>query len=394
MLLILIALVKIIDAINMRRLLKMKIVDVEVICLRIPQFHEECEWGEDAIIVKVVTDTGLVGIGESDTSPMVARAVIEAPGSNLYCYGLKQLLIGENPLEIQKLWDKLYWASNYLGRRGAGIHAMSAIDIALWDIASQYYQVPIYMLLGGKYRDKIRAYGTFIPADTPEESKLIARRLKEQGFTSLKFGGGILGDNDNTDYEIIKAVREELGNDFELQIDLASKWSTYGRAAGMFKRLEEFNLNWIEEPILADDMKGYAKLSSISGTKRAGGESLTTRYEFSDFLKYAQPDIVQPDITRCGGISEMRKINDMAAMNGTKLIPHGFSTGILLAATVQFLAATEQGDLMEYSQSTSPLFTDLVKNRLPFENGYVTVPDCIGLGVELDEDMIERYRMD
>lgn len=371
----------------------MKISDVEVICLRIPELHEECEWGEDAVIVKVITDTGLVGIGESDTSPIVARAVIEAPGSNLYCYGLKSLLIGENPLEIQKLWDKMYWASNYLGRRGAGIHAMSAIDIALWDIASQYYQVPIHILLGGKYRDKIRAYGTFIPADTPEENRVIARRLKNQGFMSLKFGGGILGDNDNTDYEIVKEVREELGEDFELQIDLASKWSTYGRAVGMFKRLDKFNLNWIEEPVLADDMKGYAKLSGASGAKLAGGESLTTRYEFNDFLKYAQPDIIQPDITRCGGISEMCKIYNLAAMHGTKLVPHGFSTGILLAATVQFLAATKDGDLMEYSQSNSPLFTALVKNLIPFENGYVSVPDCIGLGVELDEDMIEKYRM-
>jgi len=372
----------------------MKIADVEVICLRIPEYHEECEWGEDAVIVRVITDTGLVGIGESDSSPLLVKAAIEAPGSNLYCYGLKSLLIGEDPLQIQKLWDKMYWSSNYLGRRGAGIHAISAVDIALWDIASQHYQVPIYMLLGGKYRDKIKAYGTFIPADIPEENKKIARELVDQGFQSLKFGGGILGDDDNTDYEIVKAVREEVGMDFELQIDLASKWGTYGRAASMFQRLSEFNLNWIEEPVLADDMKGYSKLSGISSAKIAGGESLTTRYEFNDFLKYAQPDIIQPDITRCGGISEMRKIADMASMNGTKLVPHGFSTGILLATTVQFLAAAKDGDLMEYSQSTSPLFTKLVKNRIPFENGYVKVPDGIGLGVELDDSLINDYNMD
>ncbi|WP_153722213.1 mandelate racemase/muconate lactonizing enzyme family protein [Sporosarcina cascadiensis] len=371
----------------------MKIVDIEVIELRVPPMDQECTWGEDALLVKVTTDTGLVGIGESDTSPMVARAVIEAPSSNLYCSGLKSLLIGENPLEIQKLWDKMYWGSNYLGRRGAGIHAISAIDIALWDIASQFYQVPIHMLLGGKYREKIKAYGTFIPVEEPIENKKIAKKLKEQGFTSLKFGGGVMGDYDDVDYEIVKAIREEVGDEFELQIDLASKWNTYGRAAKMFKRLEKFNLNWIEEPILADDMKGYAKLSGLTGAKIAGGESLTTRYEFKDFLEYAQPDIVQPDITRCGGISEMRKIFDLAVMNGTKLVPHGFSTGILLAATVQFLAATQEGDLMEYSQSDSPLFTDLVKNLLPFENGYISVPDCIGLGVELDEELIKKYRV-
>lgn len=372
----------------------MKITDIEVITLRVPPIDQECEWGEDAVIVKVITNTGLVGIGESDSSPSVVKAIIEAPSSNLYSQGLKRLLIGENPLEIQRLWDKMYWGSNYLGRRGAGIHAMSAIDIALWDIASQYYQVPIYMLLGGKYRDKIRAYGTFIPADTAKENKIIAKKLKDQGFRSLKFGGGILGDDDQTDYEIVKAVREELGDDFELQIDLATKWGTLGRAANMFHRLREFNLNWIEEPILADNMKSYQKLTGITSAKVAGGESLTTRYEFNDFLQYATPDIIQPDITRCGGISEMRKIYDLAVLNGTKLVPHGFSTGILLAATVQFLAATVDGDLMEYSQSNSPLFKGLVKNLIPFENGYVRVPESIGLGVKLDEEMIKKYRID
>lgn len=371
----------------------MKIIDIEVISLRVPPIDQACEWGEDAFIVRVITDTGLVGIGESDTSPMVAKAIIEAPNSNLYCSGLKTLLLGENPLAIQKLWDKMYWASNYLGRRGAGIHAMSAIDIALWDIASQYYQEPIYMLLGGKYRDQIRAYGTFIPADTAQENKLIARKLKEQGFTSLKFGGGILGDDPASDYEIISAIREELGPDFELQIDLASKWKTYSHSAQMFKMVAPFNLNWIEEPILADDMKGYRKLAQLGGPKLAGGESLTTRYEFDHFIREAQPDIVQPDITRCGGISEMRIINQMAEMSGVRLVPHGFSTGILLAATVQFLAATKDGDLIEYSQSTSPLSTKLVKNPIPFENGYVQVPDVIGLGVELDESLLDLYKI-
>lgn len=371
----------------------MKIVDIEVIMLRVPPLDQACEWGEDAFIVRVITDKGLVGIGESDTSPLVAKAVVEAPNSNLYCSGLKTLLIGENPLEIQKLWNKMYWSSNYLGRRGAGIHAMSAIDIALWDIASQYYQEPIYMLLGGKYREKIRAYGTFIPVPNPEDNKAIAQSLKQKGFTSLKFGGGVLGDDPLVDYELVKAVREALGADFELQIDLASKWGNYSHSAAMFKKLQEFNLNWIEEPVLADDMKSYSKLAALATNKIAGGESLTTRFEFDHFMTQAQPDIVQPDITRCGGISEMKIINQMAEMNGIKLVPHGFSTGILLAATVQFLAATRFGDLMEYSQSNSPLFTKLVKNLIPLESGFVKVPDSIGLGVELDDSIIAQYKI-
>lgn len=371
----------------------MKIKDVEVICLRVPEINSDCEWGEDAIIVKVKTDTGLVGLGESDTSPLVAKAVIEAPQSNLYCEGLKRLIIDENPLEIEKLWNKMYWSSNYLGRRGVGIHAISAIDIALWDIASQYYQVPIHILLGGKYRDKIKAYGTFIPKESPAKSAETAKSLVDKGYKSIKFGGGILGDDDQLDYQIVKAVREAIGNDIELQIDLASKWRNYGRAANMFEKLKEFNLNWIEEPVLADDMSSYSKLSSSFSTKLAGGESLTTRYEFKEFMDRANPDIVQPDITRCGGISEMKIIHNLIKLNGSKLIPHGFSTGILLSATVQFLAATEDCDLIEYSQSESPLFKDLVKNLIAFEDGYVKVPETIGLGVELDEEIIEKYQV-
>lgn len=371
----------------------LKITDVKVTCLRVPSLDERCEWGQDAVIVQVYTNKGFVGVGESDSSPSMIKAFIEASDSNLYNMGLKKIIIGENPLEIQKLWDKMYWYSNYSGRRGLGIHAISAIDIALWDIASQYYQVPLYMLLGGKYRDKIAAYGTFIPADDIKENALIARNLKDQGYTGLKFGGGILGDNPKTDYEIIKCVREELGNDFDLRIDLACKWKSYGHSARMFRDLQEFNLDWIEEPVLADDLNGYSKLAGLGMGKVSGGESLTTRYEFENFIKNAQVDIIQPDITRCGGISEMRKIYDIASLNGVKLVPHGFSTGILIAATVQFLAATDSGDLIEYSQSDSPLLNKLVKNLIPFENGFVKVPDTIGLGVELDEDIMKKYEI-
>lgn len=371
----------------------MKITDVEVIWLRVPKLDERCVWGEDAVVVKIYTDEGIVGVGESDSSPLVVKSLIETPNSNLACFGLKELLIGEDPLEIEKLWNKMYEMSNYVGRRGAGIHAMSAIDIALWDIAGKYHNVPVYKLLGGKYRDKIRAYGTFIPADTVEENKQIVRDLKEKGFTSLKFGGGILGDDPDTDYEIIKAVREEAGEDYELQIDLAAKWKTPKHTLAMAERLKELNLNWIEEPIGSDDLVGYRDLGDSIGPMIAGGETLTTVHEFRQFLEFGKPDLVQPDITRCGGITEAMKIYKLSREYDVKLVPHGFSTGILVAATAHFLAACETTDLIEYSQSTSPLYNSLVKNKIAFEDGYIKVPDLPGLGIELDEEIIEKYRV-
>ena len=369
----------------------MKITNIEVFYLRIPEVGEECTWGDDALVVKVHTDTGLIGLGESDSSPPMVAAAINAPNSNFYCYGLKELLIGENPLEIERLWNKMYYFSNYSGRRGAGIHAISAIDIALWDIASQYYQVPLHILLGGKYRDKISTYGTFIPENTPQENKAVVKSLLEKGFKSLKFGGGVFGDNADTDEEIVKIVRETIGSDIELQIDCASKWRTASHSVYMANRLEKYNLNWIEEPVLADNLDAYKKLSQKINTKLAGGESLTTIYEFKTFLDESGVDIVQPDITRCGGITEMKKISDRAQIQGVQLVPHGFSTGILLAASVHFLASREDGNLMEFSESQSPLVLDLVKGAPVFHKGEVTVPDTIGLGITLNDDIINKY---
>lgn len=371
----------------------MKIIDVEVICLRIPQIGKRCVWGEDAVIVKVHTDAGIVGIGESDSSPLVVKSIIETPNSNLACYGLKELLIGEDPLEIEHLWNKMYEGSNYLGRRGAGIHSISAIDIALWDIKGKYLGKPVCQVIGQKYRDKIRAYGTFIPADTPEANKEIVRELKEKGFNSLKFGGGILGDDPDMDVAIIEAVREAAGESFELQIDLAAKWKTPEHTLMMAERLSHLNLNWIEEPIGSDDLLGYQNLGSSIKPMIAGGETLTTIHEFKSFLEIGKPDLVQPDVTRCGGITEALRIYELSKKYDVKLVPHGFSTGILTAATAHFLAACETTDLIEYSQSTSDLNQFLVKTPIEFENGYLTVPKGAGLGIELDEAIIEKFRI-
>lgn len=371
----------------------MKISDIEVIGLRIPKIDEDCQWGEDAVIVKVKTDVGITGIGETDSSPHVIKALIETPHSHSSSKGLKEILLGENPLEIERLWNKMYEESNYIGRRGAGIHAISAIDIALWDIAGQYYGVPVHTLLGGKYREKIKTYGTFIPVDKPEENGPLAKELVEKGFSSLKFGGGKFGVDPEHDYKVVKAVRDAVGADVEIAIDLVALWKTYSNTITRAKQLEEFKLNWIEEPVSSDDLIGYSKLTGNTKTKISGGETLSTRYEFKNFIEYGNPDIVQPDITRCGGITEMKKIYEIAQMAGVQLVPHGFSTGILLAATVHFLASCKDGDLIEYSQSTSPIFKYLVKNQIEMVDGFVEVPDSPGLGVILDEEIIEKYRI-
>jgi L-alanine-DL-glutamate epimerase-like enolase superfamily enzyme len=369
------------------------ITDVEAIWLRVPALDEYCEWGEDAFLVRVYTDSGLVGLGESDSSPAVLKALVETPASHSTSRGLREILIGENPLDTDRLWRKMYAESSYMGRRGAAIHAISAIDIALWDIASQHYGVPIHQLLGGKVRDRIDAYGTFIPADEPDQNRAIVERLRESGFPRLKFGGGKLGLDPDHDEEVVRAARAGGGGDVELALDLVYRWKNYRYAKSQIDRLSRYELSWIEEPLPADDHLGLRRLADAVSTRISGGECLTTHAEFDEFIRESRPDIVQPDITRAGGITELRRIAETAARYSTQLVPHGFSTGILLAATAQFLAALPDGDLIEYSQSTSPLFTDLVVNPLRMEDGAITVPDQPGLGAELDEDLIDRYRV-
>jgi L-alanine-DL-glutamate epimerase-like enolase superfamily enzyme len=371
----------------------MKIIDVEPIWLRVPALDEHCEWGEDALIVRVKTDSGLVGVGETDSSPAVVKALIETPASHETCQGLRQVLIGENPLDIERLWKKMYRSTEYVGRRGAAIHAISALDIALWDIAGQHYGVPVHTLLGGKYRDSIEAYGTFIPAATDEGNREIVSRLLAQGLRSIKLGGAGFGENPARDKQILRAIREQVGDDVQLQIDLVGRWRNTSHAMTQCDALREFNLGWIEEPLSSDDLRGLAYLSEHAGIPVSGGKGLATRHEFRTFIEGSRPAIVQPDVTRCGGISEMIHIYELAQEYGAQLVPHGFSTGILLAATIHFLASREFGGLIEYSQSESPLFTRLVKNLIPLDNGSVPVPTTPGLGIVLDEDVLGRYRV-
>ena len=308
--------------------------------------------------------------------------------------GLREILIGENPLEIEYLWNKMYNASNYIGRRGAGIHAISALDIALWDIAGQFYEVPVYTLLGGKHRNKIKAYGTFDPAGIPEENKALVEELLNKGYRNIKLWCGIPGDDDlENDYRILKIVRETVGPKFALSFDVAAKWGSYGNAFYRAKLLEEFDLNWIEEPLPSDDLIGHSKLRKNLNTRISGGETLSTRYEFKDFIEFGHPDIIQPDVTRCGGISEMKKIYDLAQLNSTQLVPHCYSTGILISATIHFLASSQFCDLIEYPINENPLIKCLVKNKVQFIDGFVEIPEEPGLGVILDEEIINKYRI-
>jgi len=372
--------------------LLVKITDVEAIHLTLPERQSIADGTQDAIIIRVHTDEGIAGIGEVDSSPHVIKAVIEAPMSHSLCYGLKGVLIGEDPLDVEPLWEKMYRASIFYGRRGAAIQAMSGVDIALWDIVGKASGKPIYKLLGGGYRTEIRAYGSTLFEDTPEGMAKSVARHREQGFTAVKFGWGIFGKDPKHDERLVAAARKEAGDDMDILVDagLVFNAATAIRTARM---LESYNVFWFEEPLPPDDYDGYARLADAVDIPIAAGEEESTRYGFADLMDRGRIDVVQPDVTRAGGISESKKIAAMAHRRNLPCVPHAWSTGIIVAASLQLIAAIPNALFLEYCTWDSPLRWELVDEQFPLHDGRVAIPDKPGLGIELNEEIIERYRV-
>lgn len=375
----------------------MKITEVETIIVRLPQIEAKCDGTQDALLVKIHTDTGLTGIGEVDSSPEVAKAVFDAPFSHTIASGLRALLIGEDPRDVERLWEKMYRGTIYFGRRGAAIHAISGADIALWDILGKATCLPVYQLLGGAYRTRLQAYASALMPDTPEESYSRAAELRQAGFTALKFGWGPLGKDIATDVALIGAARRGFGDDGDLMIDIGLCWDS-ATAIARAKRFEEFNLYWLEEPLPPDDIAGYARLADAVDMRIAAGEEESTTWGFADLMDRGHIDVVQVDMSRAGGLTESRRIAQMAHQRNLPCVPHAFSTGVLLAASMHWVASIPNGSLVEYTVAESPLATGLtgtglLRSPLRAVDGHLTFSDAPGLGIELDEELIAKYRV-
>src|SRR5256885_2345843 len=249
----------------------MKITRVEAIPLRLPDINERCDGSQETLVVKVHTDAGLVGIGEVDSSALVAKAIIDAPLSHKICRGLAQCVLGEDPFEIEKLIHKMYEGSLFFGRQGAAIQAMSGIEIALWDLAGKATGRPVYQLLGGGFRKTFRAYASILFGDTPAETERIGRALAAQGYRAVKFGWGPMGQSEASDLAHVRAARRGIGPDCELMIDAGLCWDT-ATAIRRAKQFEEFRPTWLEEPLHPDNLQGYARLSAQSPARIAAGE--------------------------------------------------------------------------------------------------------------------------
>ena len=370
----------------------MKITDVEVVYLRLPIIDaSRCDGTQDTLMIRVHTDNGITGIGEIDSSPAVARAVVETQASHSIANGLKELLVGEDPFDIERLWHRMYQGTLYFGRSGPALHAMSGIDIALWDIIGKATGRTTAQMLGGTFRDKIKAYASLVMPDTIQGAAALAEKYMGLGYRAIKFGWGPLGRDDRFDVNAIKTLRSVIGNDIDLMVDIGHTWDAQ-QAIRMAKRFEEYGVFWIEEPLPPDDHQGYAHLADSVDVYIAAGEQEAGRNAYERLLRDARIDILQPDLGRCGGLTEGKKIAYMAYDRNKKVVPHAFKTGILVAASTHYVASMPHGFLLEYTVSESPLARHLVQNPVRFENGYVIPPEGPGLGIHIDPQIEARFK--
>ena len=374
----------------------MKITGIDCHVLLVPDFDSEaCSSAQDDLVVVVHTDEGISGIGETDTNPWVARACIRAPGTHCMGLGLEEMLIGENPLQPEAVWQKLYSGSKMTGRRGALICAMGAIDMALWDIRGKALNQPIHQLLGGAVKEAITPYASLLP--TGRTVAGYQESLVLEVCINGPYSHNAIQGTDEEVVDIVAACRQAVGPEFTLMVDVAYAWREAKEALRVLRRLEEFDLFFLETPIDIDDLEGHAFLHDHSPIRIAAGEWQNTHWEFLDLADRGKIDVLQPDVGRVGGFTEARKVCEIAADRGRLIVPHCWKSGIGIAASAHLCAATPCCPFIEFlpgELSESPLRRDLVAEELRLEGGVIPMPEKPGLGIELNYEAVEKYEVD
>ena len=382
--------------------MKIKIIDVKVhvikSSLEIPfAFSQGWVNVRSATLVEIKTNSGLVGWGEAFCQglepPEISAAVIEN--------ALKPILLDQSPLNIEVLWHKMYNSTRDYGRKGSVVSGISAVDIALWDIAGKYYDQPVYQLLGGAFRKKIKPYATgfYRIKGKGEASRLAEEALShfENGFDHMKVK---LGFGIDDDLKCMESIGHALKNkNVTLMIDTNH---AYGRSEALTlgKNLQSYKLRWYEEPVVPEDIKGYAELRSKLDIPIAGGENEHTLFGFKSLFENNAIDIAQPDIGSCGGITGAKHIINLAHSFGVEVNPHVWGSAIAQAASIQVIASIPvthfsifaREPILEYDQSSHPFRRELLENPFELQNGMVNVPKGKGLGIEVNLNTIKKYK--
>ena len=335
-----------------------RIEKVEVFCLQDPQAEfVRFEGSYQNVLVVVHGDNGLYGIGESDSPPQIIKALIDSPPYNHLSCGLASVLEGETLDDPRRLWQKMYQHTNWHGRHGVAIHAISALDIAIWDLFARSEGKPLSTYFGGQQHSQLPAYATIYPMKAePDGFKAQIGQYLEQGFRRIKICVEPWWQDVDTTIENLAQLRAFVGPEIELMLDVAMEFTRYDQLAPFISTLEELDFRWIEAPFELDNLSDHQRLKARTPLPVGVGDlGFTTVKEFMPYLAANAFDIAQPDITMFGGVSEVMKLRDLIAPKGKRIIPHGYNTEITLAVNSQFLCAQPSIEPLEYSTSPSIL---------------------------------------
>jgi D-galactarolactone cycloisomerase len=366
----------------------MKIIDLKTFRLRaaIPEegqvfSRSGTRNSRSTTLVQVETDEGVTGVGSCSGNGELIEIIVSKI--------VKPLLVGMDPTNIDEIWDKAYIRAGHkeFGTRGVGVVTLSGVDMALWDILGKVRDVPLYRLLGGRCRDKVPVYATALYPDQPVKMARRAREFADQGFHGVKIK---VGFDLEQDIRNVQTVRREVGSDFIVMTD-ANQGYTLEVAHTAAAAFADADVYWLEEPLFAEDIAGHALLRKHGRVPIAVGENLHMCYGFENFVVREAVDYLQPDLARVGGISEVLKIAALASQHQLPISFHTWGDGVSLAASIHLSAALENCTMMELDYTYNPLRSELLREPIKVQNGFVSPPERPGLGVELDLAALERF---
>jgi L-alanine-DL-glutamate epimerase-like enolase superfamily enzyme len=380
---------------------------IEVIPIVVPGLQrDDLDGTVETVIVKIFDEDGRYGFGEADAPAEVVRAFLTMPTAHLWSRNMTEVLVGEDPIEIAALWQKAYDGTFWPGRRGLGIHALSAVDIALHDLAGKQLGLPAYKLMGGARRERLRPYCTIFPGlahgrSIRELMTEIGRQFEKAlatGFRAVKME--VLFYDLVTDRELVGLIHEGrrmLGDDILMALDFGYRWHSWHDAKWVLDRITDCDIYFAEATLQHDDLHGHARLAATSPIRICGAEAAATRWEIREWIERGGVAVVQPNIGRGGGLTEIRRIADMCELYGVQVVPHGWKTGITSAVGRHFQAACPAAPIFEYISPAvfdSELRRELVSPEPEIIDGEMALPTRPGLGIELNEEIVRRYRAD
>ena len=390
---------------------RLKITEIECHVLLAPDYDASfTSSAQDSLVVVIHTDGGVSGVGECDANPWMAKTCIEATGTHTMGLSRKDMLIGADPFQIGDLWRRIYLGTAMNGRRGMVIHALSAVEMALWDLCGKAVGAPVHEMLGGATRKTITPYASLQPAGHRFEEYrdalcASAERAKALGFTAMKteitmngpYAHGGMKESYDRHTEVLAAVRKTIGPDITLMVDVQYLWEDAATCLSVIKDWAEFKPYFLETPLWSDNLYEIAKLAEAAPMKIAFGEWLATRFEFEELMDIGKVHVAQPDVGRVGGIGEAKIVCDMAKERDCTIVPHCWKTGISISGTAHLAFVTNHCAFIEYLPPQlchERLRRELAQEELVLnKDGTIPLPTKPGLGVEVDWDIVRRYKV-